>query len=149
MNRNLGRSPETNPPTRSRPVEPRFNLEERLLVFASNIIELSERLPPTRSAQHVAGQLLRSGTSPYANHGEAQDAESRDDFVHKMKLCLKELREAGRWLLLIRRMGWRAEAPCVDSMLDECSQLLRIFKSSVTTAQKNRTVSRRIDSGSD
>lgn len=152
MNESLGHSPDLNPPDsggRLRGERPRFDLEGRLLEFAAAIIELSERLPSTRSAQHVAGQLLRSGTSPYANHGEAQDAESRDDFVHKMKLCLKELRETARWLLLVRRMGWRAEPGRVDSMVDECGQLLRIFKSSVTTAQKNRTLSRRIDSGSD
>jgi hypothetical protein len=70
-----------------------FNLEERLLEFASAVIDLSESLPNTRSGNHVAGQVLRSGTSAYPNHGEAESAESREDFIHKLKICLKELRE--------------------------------------------------------
>jgi hypothetical protein len=65
----------------------RFDLEERLLEFASAVIDLSEKLPNTRAGNHVAGQMLRSGTSPYPNHGEAEDAESRDDFIHKLKIC--------------------------------------------------------------
>src|SRR5690349_18420713 len=68
----------------------KYNLEERLLEFASTIIDLSEKLPNSRAGNHVAGQILRSGTSPYAVHGEAESAESRDDFVHKIKICLKE-----------------------------------------------------------
>jgi four helix bundle protein len=78
-----------------------FDLEERLLDYSAAIIELVDALPTTRSANHVAGQLLRSGTSALPNHGEAQAAESRNDFVHKMRICLKELRESRRWLKLI------------------------------------------------
>ena len=66
----------------------KFNLEERLLEFASAVSDLSEKLPGTRAGNHVAGQILRSGTAPYPNHGEAEDAESRDDFIHKLKICL-------------------------------------------------------------
>ena len=69
----------------------KFNLEDRLQEFASAIIDLSESLPDTRAGNHVAGQILRSGTSPYPNHGEAEAAESRADFIHKLKICLKEL----------------------------------------------------------
>ena len=68
----------------------KFDLEDRLLEFASAIIDLSEGLPNTRAGNHVAGQILRSGTAPYPYHGEAEDAESRDDFIHKLKICLKE-----------------------------------------------------------
>jgi len=71
----------------------KYDLEGRLLEFASAVIDLSENLPATRAGNHVAGQVLRSGTSPYPNHGEAEAAESRDDFIHKLKICLKELRE--------------------------------------------------------
>jgi hypothetical protein len=71
----------------------KYDLEERLLEFASTIIDLSEKLPNSRAGNHIAGQILRSGTSPYAVHGEAESAESRDDFIHKIKICLKELRE--------------------------------------------------------
>lgn len=83
----------------------KFDLENRLLEFASAIINLTEKLPASRDSNHVAAQILRSGTSPHPNHGEAESAESRDDFIHKMKICLKELRETRRGARLIRRKG--------------------------------------------
>ena len=70
------------------------------------MIDVSEKLPNTRAGNHLAGQFLRSGTSPYGNHGEAQAPESADDFIHKMKICLKELRETLRWARLIDRKQW-------------------------------------------
>lgn len=75
----------------------KYDLEERLLEFESLVIDLSESLPRTRAGYHVAGQILRAGTSPCPHHGEAEDAASREDFIHKMKVCLKELRETRRW----------------------------------------------------
>ena len=72
---------------------PKYDLEDRLLDFAVNIVELTESLPNTRSGNHIAGQLLRCGTSPLSNHGEVEAAESRKDFLHKLRICLKELRE--------------------------------------------------------
>ncbi len=66
-----------------------YDLEERLLEFAAAVIEVTENLPNSRAGNHIAGQLLRSGTSPYGNHGEAQAPESVEDFIHKMKGCLK------------------------------------------------------------
>lgn len=80
-------------------MKPNYDLEERLLEYAARIIRLVERLPNTRAGNHVAGQLLRAGTSPLPNHAEAQ--ESRRDFVHKMRICLKELWESLRWLRLV------------------------------------------------
>ena len=71
----------------------KYDLEERLIQFALLIIDIVEKLPNTRAGNHIAGQLIRSGTSPAFNYGEAQVAESRDDFIHKMKICLKELKE--------------------------------------------------------
>ena len=71
----------------------KYDLEERLIQFALLIIDIVEMLPNTRAGNHIAGQLIRSGTSPAVNYGEAQVAESRDDFIHKMKICLKELKE--------------------------------------------------------
>jgi four helix bundle protein len=118
----------------------KFDLEERLLEFASAIIDLSERLPNTRAGNHIAGQILRSGTSPYPNHGEAEDAESRDDFVHKLKVCQKELRETRRWARLVRRKGWAAEDPTLVFVLGESEQLIRIFHSSIKTARRNALV---------
>lgn len=121
----------------------RFDLEERLLEFASAVIDLSEKLPNTRTGNHVAGQILRSGTSPYPNHGEAEDAESRDDFIHKLKICLKELRETRRWARLIDRKIWGKGDPTLVFVLGESDELIRIFFSSVQTAKRNALVGRR------
>ena len=74
-------------------IERRYDLEERLIEFASQIIDITEMLPKTLAGNHLGGQLLRSGTSPALHYGEAQAAESPADFIHKMKVCLKELRE--------------------------------------------------------
>ena len=81
-----------------------YDLEERLLDYSVRIIKIVEQLPKTRTGNHVAGQLLRSGTSAYPNHGEAQAAESPKDFIHKIRISLKELRETHRWLKLIQRL---------------------------------------------
>jgi len=115
----------------------KFDLEERLLEFASAIIDLSEKLPNSRAGNHVAGQILRSGTAPFPIHGEAEAAESRDDFVHKLKLCLKELRETRRWARLIKRKGWDQEETTLLFILNESDELIRIFFSSIQTARKN------------
>ena len=77
----------------------KFDLEERLIEFAVRVIRTAESLPKTKTGNHISGQLIRSGTSPAPNYGEAQSAESRADFVHKMRLGLKELRETRIWLL--------------------------------------------------
>ena len=114
---------------------PTFDLEERLLEFSVKIIQLSESLPLTRAGNHVAGQLLRSGTSAYPNHGEAQAAESAKDFIHKFKVCLKELRESKRWLLLIKRVPL-SESNTVEELVIETDELIRIFSASIKTVQK-------------
>ena len=106
--------------------------------FACCIIDISENLPKTRAGNHVAGQLLRSGTSPYSNHGEAESAESADDFIHKMKVCLKELRETRRWLRLIGRKNWLGANSGLPFSLGEVEELIRIFVTSIRTAEKNR-----------
>ena len=84
--------------------EKKYDLEDRLLEFAARIIKIAEQLPNSKAGNHVSGQLLKSGTSPYPNHGEAQAAESPKDFIHKLRICLKELRETQRWLKLIQRV---------------------------------------------
>ena len=80
--------------------EAKYDLEDRLLEFSVRIVRVTESMPATRASGHLADQLLRSGTSPYGNHGEAEGAESRDDFIHKLRICYKELRESRRWLRL-------------------------------------------------
>jgi four helix bundle protein len=105
----------------------KYDLEDRLLEFASVIIDLSEKLPPSRAGNHVAGQILRCGTSPFPNHGEAESAESREDFIHKLKICLKELRETRRWARLIQRKGWARNESVSSFVLDESDELIRIL----------------------
>jgi len=117
--------------------ENRYDLEERLLEYAVRVIRLVDGLPPTKAGRHVADQLLRCGTSPLANHGELQGAESRKDFIHKLGICLKEIREAQRWLRLIHRVPLVAP-PKIEPLLAETDALIRIFVSSVRTAQSNR-----------
>ena len=117
--------------------EKQYDLEERLLDYAANIIRLVERLPDTRAGNHVAGQLLRCGTSPLPNHGEAQAAESRKDFVHKFSICLKELRESRRWLRLARRVPLIKPPTEFDPLLEETEALIKIFATSIRTAQRN------------
>ena len=116
----------------------KFDLEERLLNFAVEIIELTEALSNTRAANHVAGQLLRSGTSPYGNHGEVEAAQSLNDFIHKLKVCLKELRETRRWLRLVARLKAQKPPPNLPWCLDEADELIRIFKASINTAEERR-----------
>ena len=84
--------------------KPVYDLEDRLLDFAVSIVELTESFPVTRAGNHIAAQLLRCGTSPLSNHGEVEAAESRRDFVHKLRICLKELRETKRWLRFATRL---------------------------------------------
>ena len=119
-----------------------YDLEERLLDYAAAMIRLTERLPRTRAGTHVAGQLLRSGTSPLPNHGEAQDAEFVEDFIHKFKVCLKELRESHRWLRLIKRVPLIKPKSQTDALLAETEELIRIFKRSVQTASRRKLAGR-------
>ena len=118
--------------------EPKYDLEERLLEFSVRIIRVTESMKRSRAANHIADQLLRSGTSPYGNHGEAEGAESRDDFIHKLKICYKELRESRRWLRLVQRAELIAKPTLLTSLISEADELVRIFASSIRTAQKNR-----------
>jgi len=123
-------------PKAQRQTKARFDLEDRLLEFSARIIRLVEALPNTRAGNHIAGQLLRCGTSPYGNHGEVEAAESRKDFVHKLKICLKELKETRRWLRLAARSAL-IPTPKMAAILSETEELIKIFFSSIRTAEKN------------
>ena len=117
----------------------RFDFEERLLEFSARIIRSVDALPNTRAANHIAGQLLRCGTSPYGNHGEVEAAESRKDFIHKLKICLpclKELKESRRWLRLLEKAAMLS-APKIASILHETEELIMIFFASIRTAERN------------
>jgi four helix bundle protein len=111
-----------------------------LLLVSSNI---AESIPKTKAGNHISGQLIRCGTSPAPNYGEAQDAESRSDFIHKMKVSLKELRETKVWLLIIRKANLIKPASKLDPVIDENNQLISIFVTSVKTARKNEKRNRR------
>ena len=115
---------------------PKYDLEERLLNFTASVVRLADSLPNTKAGNHIAGQLLRCGTSPLANHGEVEAAESRKDFLHKLRICLKELRETWRWLRLIGRLEL-TDAAKLRAALTEVEELIRIFAASVRTTEKN------------
>jgi four helix bundle protein len=111
-------------------------IENRLIDFAAQIIFLSDKLPPTRASQHIAQQMLRAGTAPAPNYGEARGAESRADFIHKLDIALKELNEAKVWLKMIVRAKL-ASQQAVAQILDECQQLARILNASVQTVRRD------------
>ena len=112
------------------------SLEDRLICFGATACQLGQRLPRTPVGQHVALQLARSSTSAFANYGEVQAAESRRDFIHKLGICLKELRETHAWLKFIRRMDL-VPVESIEPVLRECNELVAILVASVTTARRN------------
>ena len=112
-----------------------LELENRLVDFAVRIINVVEALPSTKAGNHIAGQLIRSGTAAASNYGEAQSAESRKDFLHKMKISLKELRETSIWLKIIERKPL-CEVGRLAGIISECDELIAIFVSSVKTAEQ-------------
>ncbi|MEP4076641.1 four helix bundle protein [Haloferula sp.] len=115
-----------------------YDLEERLLGFGARIVTLTKAMGSEYADRHIANQLLRAGTAPLSHHGEAQAAESQRDFIHKMHLALKELRESQRWLRLIDRSKLIPNGRNLEPLLDETDQLIRIFVSSIATARKNQ-----------
>ncbi len=112
------------------------DLSERLLNFAVRVGKAVDALPNTRLGRHIASQLIRSGTSAAPNYEEGCAAESRADFVHKLSICLKELRESRFWIRLITESGALSKKKMTD-LQDECSQLCKILAQSIVTAKKN------------
>ena len=115
----------------------KFNLEERLITYSVLIIELLNEIPNTKAGNHLSGQLVRSGTSVSLNYGEAQSGESRKDFIHKIKVVLKELRETYVCLKIIHQTKLFKNDKKIDKLLNESNELISIFVKSVETAQKN------------
>jgi four helix bundle protein len=116
----------------------KYDLEERLINFAVRIINVAEALPNTRAGNHIASQLVRCGTAGAPNYGEAQSAESRKDFVHKIKIVLKELRETKIWLKVIQRKDLIKSSQEIEDLLKECDELISIFVASVKTAERRQ-----------
>ena len=118
-------------------IERKFDLEDRLIDFTVIIADVVEALPNTKVANHIGGQLIRSGCSPALNYGEAQEAESRKDFIHKMGICRKELRETKVALKIIIRRQYKEVLSNSEKALKECLELLSVFSKSIETAKKN------------
>ncbi len=112
-------------------------LEERLIDFAVRIIKLSANLPKIPAGKHIAGQMLRSGTSPAPNYGEARGAESHADFIHKLGIVIKELNETSIWLRMLDRSEL-IKPELLAAIITENKELCRIFTSSLKTARSNR-----------
>ncbi len=116
----------------------KYDLEARLINFSVLIIEIVNETPSSKAGNHLSGQLVRSGTSVSLNYGEAQSAESRKDFIHKMKVILKELRETFVCLKIIYRSKlYKTESKIIKAK-KENNELISIFVKSIETAQKNR-----------
>ena len=119
-------------------MEKKFDLEERLIEFAAQLIRFTESMVSSKSGNHLANQLLRSGTSPALNYGEAQGGESRKDFIHKFKVILKELRETLIGIKIVERASLHQDHGFLNQVKDECNQLISIFVKSGLTAERNR-----------
>ncbi len=107
---------------------------ERLIDFAVSIIQLTTKLPKSSAGKHIAGQILLSGTSPAPNYAEARSAESSNDFIHKLKISLKELNETAVWLQIIIRSKILPLEECIE-LQKECGELCRIIGASVRTSK--------------
>lgn len=112
-------------------------LEERLIIFAVLIIQIANKLPNFGAGANLSGQIMRSGTSSALNYGEAQSAESRKDFIHKIQIVLKELRETLVCLKIIKRSGLLSANADIELAINESNELISIFVKSVETAKKN------------
>jgi four helix bundle protein len=115
----------------------KHNLEERLIDFSVLIIEITENMPQGFASKHLSNQLIRVGSSVSLNYAEAQSGESRKDFIHKMKIVLKELRETLVCLKIINRAIIKYAEPKIENAMTECNELISIFVKSIETASKN------------
>ncbi len=117
-------------------MESKYNLNERLIDFSTAVIKISGRFPKVSAATNIAGQIERSASAPALHYGEAQGSESPKDFIHKMKLALKELRETYNALRIAKKMTWLPEEDFAW-VIDENNQLISIFFTSIRTAERN------------
>jgi len=116
----------------------KFDLEDRLIEFVIRVDTIVEELPDTRLGKYIAGQMIRSGTSPALNYGEVMAAESPNDFIHKMKIILKELRETFVCFKIIKRKPLLTNFSKYESSFRENDELIAIFASSIKTAKRNK-----------
>ncbi|HYG02529.1 MAG TPA: four helix bundle protein [Chryseosolibacter sp.] len=115
----------------------KIELENRLIDFAVAIVKIVESMPSSKSATHIGGQMLRSGTSPALDYGEAQGGESRKDFIHKIKIVIKELRETLVCLRIAQRAVLYDRIEELEKVIKENNELISIFVKSAQTAESN------------
>ena len=115
----------------------KYDLEERLIAFGQRMTEIAQTLPHTQSGKNISGQLVRSGTSAAFNYGETQAAESRKDFIHKLGVVLKELKECRVGLKTIQRSQMITDAEKLNPDVQENEELVAIIGKSISTAKKN------------
>jgi len=114
----------------------KYDLHERLIDFAVIIIEVTKEVENSKAGNHLVGQIIRSGSSPSLNYSEAQSAESRNDFIHKMSVVLKELRETFACLKIIERAGLCSKPDNkISKALIENNELIAIFVKSIATSK--------------
>lgn len=116
----------------------KYDLEDRLVDYSCRMIDVVEALPNSRAGNYIAGQLIKSCISPTFNYGEVQGAESRNDFVHKMGVVLKELKECRSALKIIRKKELIKPAKKLDGIYKETEELIAIMAKSIETANKNK-----------
>ena len=114
------------------------DLEERLIGFAVNIIKLSEGVKPSIAGRRMSDQIVRSGSSTALNYGEAQSAESGRDFVHKLGICLKEMRETFINLRIIDGARLHADQQLINTLKTESNELISIFVKSIETSKRKQ-----------
>jgi four helix bundle protein len=117
----------------------KYDIQERLIKFSSMIVSLAESMPVNQAGKYLSGQIIRSGMSTALNYGEAQDAESVNDFIHKMRISLKELRETLIALKIIEVKPMTKNTNLLNNCIIECNELISIFAKSIKTAQKPKS----------
>ncbi len=115
----------------------KFDLEDRLVYYSCRVIEVVEALPDTKAGNYISAQLIRCGLAPALLYGEAQSAESRMDFIHKMKIVLKELKETRVCLKIISKSSMIKPVEKLLDIKSEDEQLISIIAKSIDTSRKN------------
>ncbi|MGC4040832.1 MAG: four helix bundle protein [Flavobacterium sp.] len=119
------------------------DLEERLIDFAAGIILFTNSIEKSYAGNHLIGQIVRSSSSPALNYGEAQSGESKKDFIHKMGICLKELRETFNCLKIIEKADLSSNKELIIKLKLEANELISIFVASIKTAKTNSEIKNR------
>ncbi len=119
-------------------VKTKYDLEDRLVEYSCRMMDVVEALPNTRAGNYIAAQLIKSCISPTFNYGEVQAAESRNDFIHKLGIVLKELKECRTALKIIRKKEMIKPAKKTNEIYKETEELIAIIAKSIETAEKNK-----------